>query len=49
MGVLRPVLRDGDPAGALRRGFRPPAGGRVTFLCLPKEKVTKRKGTPERR
>ena len=30
-----------------RRAFRPPAGGRVTFLCLSKEEVTKRKDTPE--
>jgi hypothetical protein len=26
--------QSGSPAA----GFRPPAGGRVTFLCLPKEK-----------
>jgi hypothetical protein len=37
-----------SPVGSpTRRAFRPPAGGRVTFLCLSKERVTKRKDPPE--
>ena len=43
--VLNGALSPG--CSPTRRAFRPPAGGRVTFLCLSKERVTKRKDTPE--
>jgi hypothetical protein len=47
--VASPRQTDTLAFGSVVARFRPPRGGRLTFLCLSKGKVSKRKDTPRTR